>query len=249
MPPDRVHRPLVPSERASSNPHSGHTSSRRRSPTSTTTRSGSKRTFLTHTPGRRRSLESAVVTRTLSSQAVDLQQPAAWTGGRRRVADQRATSNNFLRPRKTCSGAESRGHLDHIDARSTGKIQQRDTPETATQDVALLDVGLRRSLASAFMNHQPHRGGRPAPLVHCCSGAVADRSGRDGWVVAWATRRRLELRGPCRFFAVEVRPVAQGRGACREESRTDRGGCNAYVFVDAATWTVEGCWAFQRTAE
>ena len=47
-------------------PHSGQTSRRRRSATSTTTRSGSKRTFLTHTPGRRRSLENAVVTRTLS---------------------------------------------------------------------------------------------------------------------------------------------------------------------------------------
>ena len=48
-------------------PHSGQTSSRRRNATSTTTLSGSKRTLLTHTPGRRRSLENAVVTRTLSS--------------------------------------------------------------------------------------------------------------------------------------------------------------------------------------
>jgi hypothetical protein len=47
-------------------PHSGQISRRRLSATSTITLSGSNRTFCTHTPGRRRSLENAVVTRTLS---------------------------------------------------------------------------------------------------------------------------------------------------------------------------------------
>jgi hypothetical protein len=47
-------------------PHSGQINLRRLSATSTTTLSGSKRTFRTHTPGSRRSLENAVVTRTLS---------------------------------------------------------------------------------------------------------------------------------------------------------------------------------------
>ena len=74
-------------------PHSGQTSSRRRSATSTTTRSGSKRTFLTHTPGRRRSLENAVVTRTLSSsQAVDLQAASSLHG---RAAARRRPTRNY----------------------------------------------------------------------------------------------------------------------------------------------------------
>ena len=47
-------------------PHSGQTSRRRQSATSTITRSGSNRTFLTPPLARRRSLENAVVTRTLS---------------------------------------------------------------------------------------------------------------------------------------------------------------------------------------
>jgi hypothetical protein len=47
-------------------PHSGQTNFRRRNATSTITRSGSNRTFRTHTPGNRRSLENADVTRTLS---------------------------------------------------------------------------------------------------------------------------------------------------------------------------------------
>jgi hypothetical protein len=48
-------------------PHFGQTSRRRRNATSTTTRSRSKRTFFTSTPlPRRRSLENAAVTRTLS---------------------------------------------------------------------------------------------------------------------------------------------------------------------------------------
>ena len=46
--------------------HFGHRSFLRRSATSTITRSGSNRTFRTHTPDSRRSLENAVVTRTLS---------------------------------------------------------------------------------------------------------------------------------------------------------------------------------------
>ena len=74
-------------------PHSGQTSSRRRSATSTTTRSGSNRTFLTHTPGRRRSLENAVVTRTLSSsQAVDLQAASSLHG---RAAARRQPTRNY----------------------------------------------------------------------------------------------------------------------------------------------------------
>ena len=77
-------------------PHSGQTSRRRRSATSTTIRSGSKRTLLTHTPDRRRSLENAVVTRTLSLPCkpltLDSQQPAGEGGGR--VPNQRATCEN-----------------------------------------------------------------------------------------------------------------------------------------------------------
>jgi hypothetical protein len=45
-------------------------------------------------------------------------QPAACIGGRRRVANQRATSENFLTPGKPCANQESRSHLDHIDAGS-----------------------------------------------------------------------------------------------------------------------------------
>jgi deazaflavin-dependent oxidoreductase (nitroreductase family) len=43
-------------------------------------------------------------------------QPAACIGGRRRVADQRAPSENFLSRGKPCSSPESRSHPDHIDA-------------------------------------------------------------------------------------------------------------------------------------
>ena len=44
------------------------------------------------------------------------EQPAACIGGRRRVANQRATSENFLSRGKPCSNPESRSHPDHIDA-------------------------------------------------------------------------------------------------------------------------------------
>ena len=43
-------------------------------------------------------------------------QPAACTDGRRRVAHQRATSRNFLRPGKTCSGMRTGSNRHHIDA-------------------------------------------------------------------------------------------------------------------------------------
>ena len=47
-------------------------------------------------------------------------QPAACIGGRRRVANQRATSENFLSRGKPCSNPESRSHPDHIDAGRPG---------------------------------------------------------------------------------------------------------------------------------
>jgi hypothetical protein len=43
-------------------------------------------------------------------------QPAACIGGRRRVAHHRATSENFLRPGKTCSSQETGSNRHHIDA-------------------------------------------------------------------------------------------------------------------------------------
>lgn len=103
-------------------PHSGQRSRRRHSATSTTTRSGSNTTFLTHTPFRPRSLENAAVTRTLSfpCKPHDLhsQQPAG--RGRRRVSNQRATCEDFLNLRKTCSTAQTDARTRYIDAESTG---------------------------------------------------------------------------------------------------------------------------------
>ena len=43
-------------------------------------------------------------------------QPAACNGGQRRVAEQRATSENFLTRRKTCSAAQTGSNRHHIDA-------------------------------------------------------------------------------------------------------------------------------------
>jgi hypothetical protein len=45
-----------------------------------------------------------------------VEQPAACNGGRRRVANQRATSENFLRPAKPCSGPQTGSNRHNIDA-------------------------------------------------------------------------------------------------------------------------------------
>ena len=92
VPPDRVHRPLVlprprrvPALGADQQPAAQRDLDYHPS--------GSKRTFLTHTPGRRRSLENAVVTRTLSSsQAVDLQAASSLHG---RAAARRRPTRNY----------------------------------------------------------------------------------------------------------------------------------------------------------
>ncbi len=47
---------------------------------------------------------------------LDLEQPAACREGGGRVANQCATSENFLSRRKPCSNPESRSHPDHTDA-------------------------------------------------------------------------------------------------------------------------------------
>ena len=61
-------------------------------------------------------------------------QPAACTGGRRRVANQRATCEDFLSRRKACSNPESRSHPDHIDAGRPENFRLgRDAPPPPTE--------------------------------------------------------------------------------------------------------------------
>src|ERR1039457_5995740 len=78
----------------------------------------------------------------LPCKPLTVEQPAACREGGGRVANQCATSENFLRPGKPCSNPESWSHPDHTDA---GRPRKR-TRATPRDDAAFKPGGRRERL-------------------------------------------------------------------------------------------------------
>src|ERR1035437_10299060 len=144
-------------------------------------------------------------------QAVDLRQPAACPGGRRRVTNQRATCEKFPNPGKTCSGPQSGSHPDHIDAGSPEECQRQQ------QDGELAVIARERMLGECRAyneggreadRRQPGRVRKEPALVER---EIDDRRGRQGDQHDQASR--LKNRGSRSAFRLRTGP-AQGRWRC-----------------------------------